>query len=252
MASKEASPVIRYIRRMAASGADRVDDRQLLDRFVTHRDEAVFAALLQRYGPLVWGLCRRILRSRDDADDAFQATFLLLVRKAPSIDRGDQLGPWLYGVAYRIAVRARANAARRRCHEQRAQKRTQVDPKVELDWHDVGPILDEEVQHLPEKYRIPFILCYLQGKTNAEAARQLGCPRGTILSRLARARERLRGRLTRRGLTLSVAGLAAILAPKSVAAPLALVNSTMKLVSTPWRRARRGGGRRVRARGRFD
>jgi RNA polymerase sigma factor (sigma-70 family) len=229
MAGKEANAVVRYIRRMAASGADRVEDWKLLDRFVTHRDEAAFEALLQRYGPLVWGMCRRILQSRDDADDAFQATFLVLVRKAASIGRRDQVGPWLYGVAYRIAVRARANAVKRRCHERQAPKNTPADPMTESDWRDLRPILDEEVQRLPEKYRIPFILCHLEGKTNDEAARQLGCPKGTIVSRLARARERLRGRLTRRGLALSVGGLAAFLTPKTTGAPLALMDSTMKI-----------------------
>jgi RNA polymerase sigma factor (sigma-70 family) len=231
MAAKPANPVIRYIRRMAAAaGADLIEDQQLLDRFVTHQDEAAFEALLQRYGPLVWGVCQRILQNRHDADDAFQATFLVLVRKAGSLGRRDLLGPWLYGVAYRIAVRARVNAAKRRRHEQRARRRTEADPMAELDWRDLRPILDEEVQRLPEKYRVPFILCHLEGKTNEEAALLLGCPKGTVLSRLARARERLRARLTRRGLVFSVAGLATVwsqqVAPAAV--PGALTEATIK------------------------
>jgi len=153
-----------------------------------------------------------------------------LVRKEGSIGRRDLVGPWLYGVAYRTAVRARANAAKRRCRELQAGRKTEADPVADLDWRDLRPILDEEVQRLPEKYRVPFILCHLEGKSNEEAARLLGCPKGTILSRLARARELLRYRLTRRGLTYSVAGLAVLLAQQAAraAVPVMLMDSTLK------------------------
>jgi RNA polymerase sigma factor (sigma-70 family) len=214
---------------MAVSTADAVEDQQLLDRFVKRRDEAAFEALLRRYGHLVWGLCRRILNDHHDADDAFQATFLVLVRKAGLIGRRDLLGPWLYGVAYRIAVRARTSAAKRHAREQQVRTKTHTDPGMDLEWRDLRNVLDEEVQRLPEKYRVPFILCHLEGKTNEEAARLLGCPKGTILSRLARARERLRLRLTRRGLMFSAGGLSALLTYEAaVGAPVGLTGSTLK------------------------
>src|SRR5262249_31616689 len=147
-----------------------------------------------------------------DAEDAFQATFLILVRKAGSLGRPELLGNWLYGVAYRTAARARAEATRRRFREVPLIDRDLPAKESTPDgvWRDLRPVLDEEINRLPDKYRAPFVLCYLEGKTNEEAARQLGCPLGTVLSRLARARERLRLRLTSRGLTLSVGLLGAM------------------------------------------
>src|SRR5262249_6700332 len=147
--------------------------------------------------------CRRVLRDPHDAEDAFQATFLLLVRKAGVLRRPEALGPWLYGVAYRTAIKARAGTARRREREQPVTVEPVAGPADDLVWRDLRPVLDDAVSRLPTKYREPVVLCYLQGRTNAQAARQLGVPVGTVATRLARAREQLRRYLTRRGLALS-------------------------------------------------
>jgi RNA polymerase sigma factor (sigma-70 family) len=182
-----------------------VSDGDLLGRFVGRGDQAAFTALVKRHGPMVFHVCRRLLRSTDNAEDAFQATFLVLVQKARSIGRPDSLGNWLYGVAYRTALKARATARQRQKHEHEASPwRAEAIDENSID--DLGPLVDEEVNRLPEKYRAPFVLCCLEGKTNADAARMLGCPRGTVLSRLARARSKLRARLRRRGVVPAVLG----------------------------------------------
>jgi RNA polymerase sigma factor (sigma-70 family) len=175
-----------------------------LDRFIVLHDEAAFDALLERHGPLVLGVCRRILHDVHDADDAFQATLLVLVRKAASIAKRQSVGSWLYGVAYRIAVKARTRAHRRRAHERSAVNRPTMDPLEDIVWRDLRPVLDEEVNRLPEKFRAPVVLCYLEGMSYAETARVLACCKGAIALRLGQARERLRRRLRRRGLDLSV------------------------------------------------
>jgi RNA polymerase sigma factor (sigma-70 family) len=200
-------------------------DAELLQRFVAQRDEGAFTVLVRRHGPAVLGVCRRVLRDPNDADDAFQATFLVLARKAASITRPALLAGWLYGVAYRTAREAKTRAARRRAHERQAPVARPTEPAVEVVWSDLRPVLDEEVNRLPEKYRVTFVLCYLQGLTNEEAAGLLGCPLGTVLSRLAWARDRLRTRLSRRGLALS-AGLLLPLNELSAAVPPALVQGT--------------------------
>jgi RNA polymerase sigma factor (sigma-70 family) len=223
--------LIHRVRRAAAvSDAREVADADLLERFVTRRDEAAFEVLVRRHGPMVHSVCRHLLRDPHDTEDAFQATFLVLVRKAASLQRRPLLYSWLYRVAYRIAVRARANAARRRAYEKQGVAivaARSCDEEMGRDWK---PILHEEVHRLPEKYRAPVLLCYLQGKTNEEAARQLGWPVGTVKGRLSRARELLRGRLTRRGVTLATGTFATTLsetlAPAAV--PVALVNNTLK------------------------
>ncbi|HZU36269.1 MAG TPA: sigma-70 family RNA polymerase sigma factor [Gemmataceae bacterium] len=225
MRSRQLHPLLRFLNRLAGPRLARdATDGELLRRFATDRDEDAFTALLQRHGPLVWGVCRRILQNSADAEDAFQATFLVLARKAGSIHKETALASWLYGVAYRVAMKARGAAARRRNHERRtamrADKPTRSDSVL-----DVEAALDEEVRRLPEKYRAPVILCYLQGKTNEEAARLLGCPKGTVLSRLARARERLRVRLIRRGLVLSTV-LASEAAAQGMPPALLLTSTT--------------------------
>src|SRR5262249_37019208 len=149
-----------------------------------------------------------------------QAVFLVLARKAGAIGRPELLANWLYGVAYRTALKAKTARIRRRLLEIRALPRNAADPVVDATWQDLRPLLDEEVNRLPAKFPAPFLLCHIEGKTNEEAARQLRCPLGTILSRLARARQRLRQRLTRRGVTLSAGLLAAQLTPESLAAPV--------------------------------
>jgi RNA polymerase sigma factor (sigma-70 family) len=204
-------------------------DRNLLERFGTQHDERAFEALLARHGPLVLGVCRRVLTDAHDADDAFQATFLVLVRKASSLGNCKSLASWLYTVAYHIALKARAGAARRRELEKRSAAMSPTEAADDGVWRFLRPVLDEELGQLPEKYRAPIVLCYLRGKTNEEAAQELGWTKGTVSGRLARARELLRGRLSRRGITLSTAGLGAILVEQQAnALPLELGRSTLK------------------------
>jgi RNA polymerase sigma factor (sigma-70 family) len=214
--------VVRWIHRLARE-ADTRPDRQLLHQFLHHGDEAAFAVLVYRHGPMVAGVCRRILGDAHDADDAFQATFLVLLRKARATAWSERLGPWLYGVAFRTAQKARFLRARRRAVERPADDRT-PEPATAVppasEWLD---LLDEELLALPAKYRLPLLLCELRGVRRREAARELGLAEGTLSSRLARGRQLLRRRLVRRGVTLSAAavlgGLAAQ-APAAVAPPL--------------------------------
>jgi RNA polymerase sigma factor (sigma-70 family) len=190
-----------------------------LQRFATYRDEEAFAELVQRNGALVLGVCRRVLGHAQDAEDAFQATFLVLARKARSIRRQQSLGSWLYKVAYRTALRARALAAQRKVRETAARERQPVLQFTETPEEELRPVLDEEVRRLPEKYRAPVLLCYLQGRTNEEAARQLHCPTGTLKVRLLRARELLRRRLVRRGVALSLTALLTTCVDQAYALP---------------------------------
>jgi RNA polymerase sigma factor (sigma-70 family) len=203
-------------------------DTELLQRYVANREEAAFEALVQRHGPMVLNVCRHLAQNPDDAEDAFQATFLVLVRRAASIRKPELLGNWLYGVAYRVATRARVQAAHRRAHEMRGIEMIAVDPPCE--GNELRPVLHEELNRLPEKYRAPMVLCYLQGKTNEQAARQLAWPIGTVKGRLARARERLRKCLLRRGVALSAGVLTTALMPdtSSAAVPAALVEATVR------------------------
>jgi RNA polymerase sigma factor (sigma-70 family) len=204
-----------------------VTDGQLLEQFVAEGDELAFAALLERHGPMVMGVCRRVLAEPSDAEDAFQATFMVLVRRAASVANPRLLGNWLYGVAHRTALEARARILRRTAREKQAAYEPGVEPTPDIIWREVRHVLDEEVSRLPDKYRIPFVLCYLEGQTNEEAASHLRCPKGTILSRLATARERLRARLVHRGVALSSASLGLLLTEKtSAAVPAALSAST--------------------------
>jgi RNA polymerase sigma factor (sigma-70 family) len=226
MATRQLAPVLRYIRRVSRAASADDSDRTLLQRFVRHGDAEAFAHLVRRHGPMVLGVCRRVLRDGHDADDAFQGVFLLLVRKAGSLRRPEQLGPWLHGVAHRVAVKARGLGLRRsRCEEPLPD--LPAPPSADdLIWRDLRPVLDDAVRSLPLKYRGPFVLCYLQGMTHAEAARHLGCPPGTIATRLSRARDQLRARLLRRGVTLSAGALAAALATRAEAAvPPALLGN---------------------------
>jgi RNA polymerase sigma factor (sigma-70 family) len=219
MAGAPTNPMLRFVRRIAGShdpGAD--PDGQLLERFVKAADESAFQALVHRHGPLVLSVCTRVLDNAHDAEDAFQATFLVLARKAGSVRAPELLGPWLYGVAYRTALKARAELLKRRKLERRLADMASPPDADNLVWRDLRPVLDEEVSRLPEKYRVPFVLCYLEGNTNEQAARMLGCPPGTVYSRLAWARERLRRQLGRRGLAFSVAALAVCLSRNAVSA----------------------------------
>jgi RNA polymerase sigma factor (sigma-70 family) len=173
---------------------------ELLDRFLSRRDEVAFEELLNRHGAMVLGVCRRWLMHTDDIDDAFQATFLILIRKASSLRNRDLLGPWLHGVAYRVAVRARAHSARRNAIHPLplTVEPSTCDVPGRLEQLELQCALDEEITRLPEKHRRAVILCFLEGRTHEDAARELGWPLGTVKSRLAWARDRLRDRLARR------------------------------------------------------
>jgi RNA polymerase sigma factor (sigma-70 family) len=207
-----------------AAGHD-LTDCQLLQRFAARRDEAAFAVLVRRHGRLVRAVCRRVLGPTPDAEDAFQATFLVLARKAGSGRWHDSVGNWLYGVARRVALRAKADAGRRRARERRAARLPEAPPETAS--HELAAVLDEELLRLPAHYRAPLLLCYLEGRTRDEAARQLGCALGTLKHRLERGRELLRARLTRRGLTLSAALLAGELTQQATeAAPAGLAALT--------------------------
>jgi RNA polymerase sigma factor (sigma-70 family) len=192
-------------------------DAQLLDCFLSDGDENAFAALVRRHGPMVFGVCRRLLPSWQDAEDAFQATFLVLARKAAAIQPRSQVGNWLYGVAYRTALEARTMLAKRRGKERPLQDVAQPESPDE-SWRELQPIFDSELNRLPDKYRIVIVCCDLQGKTRREAACQLGWPEGTVAARLARGRNLLRARLLRRGLTLGVGSLISLLDHKGASA----------------------------------
>jgi RND family efflux transporter MFP subunit len=212
MAWNRLHKIVRYIHSVAGTDAAAgPTDGQLLDRYVAQRDEGAFELLLWRHGTMVLNVCRRVLDDPHDVEDAFQATFLALVRKARSIVRREAVAGWLYRVAFRVAVEARTKAQKTRGWQLNGVEEPAAHPCQEAEWHELRPILDEELNRLPERFRLPLVLCYLEGKSNNEVARQLGCPPGTIFSRLSRGREILRRRLTRRGLTPSIAGLSAML-----------------------------------------
>jgi RNA polymerase sigma factor (sigma-70 family) len=212
---------------------EKVSDGDLLQRFVAQRDESAFANLVHRYGSLVLGVCQRVLGDRHQAEDAFQATFLVLIRRAGSLDRRGPLGNWLYAVAYRTATKARMTAARRRARERQAMDSTpQAYTVDEQAWNELRPILDEELSQLPGKYRAPLVLCYLEGKTQQEAAQELGWPSGSMSRRMNRARQLLRDRLQKRGVATSVGiGVLFWLLPQKANAAVvspALVQATVK------------------------
>jgi len=180
MANAHLDNVLYHLRKLAGGRPEEAwTDGQLLEHFLSKRDEAAFTTLVERHGPLVLGVCRRVLANDADAADAFQATFLVLARKAASIRKRESVGSWLYGVAYRLAHRAKVAAARRRVHERQVEPMPPSDPLAAVVWRDLRPILDEELDKLADKYRAPLVLCYLEGKTHEEAAQQLGWTNGT-------------------------------------------------------------------------
>jgi RNA polymerase sigma-70 factor (ECF subfamily) len=203
-------------------------DGQLLERYVAGRDEVAFEALVRRHGPMVLGVCRRLLTNPSDAEDAFQATFLVLVRKAPSVLPREKVANFLYGVAYRAAQKARAATVRRRCRERQVRVLPEPATVAEGLWHDLVPLLDQELSRLPDKYRLPLVLCDLEGRTRTDVAAHLGWPQGTVAGRLARGRDLLARRLARHGLPLSGGVLTALLAENAASAgvPVALVAAT--------------------------
>jgi RNA polymerase sigma factor (sigma-70 family) len=208
-----------------------ITDGQLLECFITRRDQDAFEALVRRHGPMVLGVCRRILRNAHDAEDAFQATFLVLVKKATSIGQRELVGNWLYGAAYRAALEAKA--ARRRVRERQVSAVPESKAAKDADvWLELRPVLDQELSRLPDKYRVAVVLCDMEGRTRKDVARQLGIPEGTLSGRLTTARRMLAGRLARHGFALSGGALAAALSQgtASACAPV-LVASTVKVAT---------------------
>jgi RNA polymerase sigma factor (sigma-70 family) len=218
MARTHFPSVLRQIQRAVRDRVGALPDEQLLERFLSHGDGAAFEVIVWRHGPMVFSVCRRLVPNLHDAEDVFQATFLLLARRAGSIARGRSLAAWLYKVAHRTALRARA---RSRKYGASAFPVTDIPARADREgpvWRELRPLLDEAIQRLPERYRTPIILCYLEGNSYREAAASIGCPVSTLSTRLMRARELLRRHLCRRGITLPATVVAAVLAEQTLAA----------------------------------
>jgi RNA polymerase sigma factor (sigma-70 family) len=232
MATTQLAAAVRHIRRLA-------DDRKMSQRtdgvllraFLSDNSQAAFEALVQRHGPMVLRVCRRTLGNVHDAEDAVQATFLLLAQKATSVRKRESLASWLYGVAYRMATNTRRSAQRRHKHESQAGQPQPRDPAIITAWNELQALLDEEIASLPETLRAPFVLCCMESKSYAEAALELGLQEGTIRNRLGRARKRLQVRLTRRG--LSLATVLAAVAVGSSSASAAVTRSLMRAIVEP-------------------
>jgi RNA polymerase sigma factor (sigma-70 family) len=234
MAISPMTMVFRHLRRAVIWRQDEdTTDGQLLKRFLDDRDEAAFEALVLRHGPMVLGVCRRVLGNVDDAEDAFQAAFLVLVRRAGAIARAELLGNWLHGVAYRTALAAKGKAIRRRSREKQVKDMPHPAVVPEADGTELVVLLDQELHRLPDKYRVPVVLCDLEGGARKDVAQQLGLAEGTLSSRLATARKMLARRLARHGLPVSAAALATAFAPSLAPAglPAALVQSTVSAAS---------------------
>jgi RNA polymerase sigma factor (sigma-70 family) len=236
MSIRSVHDILNYLRNTALPGeGEEPTDGQLLERFVNRREAAALEVLVRRHGPMVWGVCRRLLGNHHDAEDAFQATFLVLVRKAASIGSRELLANWLYGVALQTGRKARQTAAKRRAREKQVETMPEplaAPPDPDLG-RDLRPLLDQELSRLPDRYRVALVLCDLEGKSRKEAARQLGLAEGTVASRLARARTMLARRLARHGLAVSggtlAAGLSSNAAPACV--PALVMSSTIKVTS---------------------
>src|SRR4051794_317179 len=229
MKSEALRPLLTALRRPVDDR--RLSDRQLLQDYLDRGDETAFALLVRRHGPRVRAACRQVLADEADVDDAFQATFLVLLDKARSMQWRSCLGGWLFGVAHRVALRARARAAARHRHESRVIRSTSI-PEVDLSWREAVAVLHEELDRLPDRLRLPLLLCYLEGLSRDEAAQQLGWTPGTVKGCLERGRLRLRTRLARRGVTLT-AGLLTVLGNSSAAStvPPRLVQTTLQAVA---------------------
>src|SRR5262245_19369202 len=209
----------------------RLIDRELLHLYLDDRSQDAFAELLRRHQRMVWNVCRGALPCRQDAEDAFQATFVVLARKAASIRKQDSLASWLHGVAHRVALRARRDAARRQARERQARAMAPTKQCVsEQAWNDLQAALTAEVERLPAKYKAPFVLCHLEGKSMAEAAQQLGWKAGTVSGRLTQARKLLEKGLARQGVALATALTAAAITQSTVSAavPAPLAEASAK------------------------
>jgi RNA polymerase sigma factor (sigma-70 family) len=231
MAHRQPDLLFRHLHRLVAAESSAISDQELLERFARHHEEAAFEALVQRHGPMVLRVCQGELKDQHLAEDAFQATFLVLVRKVSSIHKHTAVGSWLYKVAYHIALRARGAAAQRRQRESQVASPMTPSPLDDLTWRDLCAVLNEELQRLPAKYQAPVILCCLEGRARDEAAQQLGWSLGTVKGRLERGRELLRARLLRRGIALSAA-LGATLLPEGAgraSVPATLTSVTVRV-----------------------
>ena len=231
MASRHLGVIVEHLCRLSAQTENKqLSDQQLLDRYVCDRSEAAFQALVGRCGQTVLRVCRRVLSQPEDVEDAFQATFLVLVRKAASLRRSGSLRSWLYGVAYRTAAHAKVDAAKRHAREAQVPARAEADALAEITLRELLIALDEELFHLPKQYQGPLLLCYLEGKTRDEAAAELGWSLATLGRRLERGRELLRTRLARRGIAFPVALGPLLLLQSGARAeiPMALIASTVK------------------------
>ena len=223
MTRVQLAPLVSHLRRLAsAPWVQERTDAELLAQFVTQRDETAFTALVARHGQVVQGVCRNILRNEQEVEDAVQATFLILARKAGTIQKAGSIASWLHGVAYRTAMNARKIDARRRRREKQSPARSPEQPVSEAAFREIQAILHEEVQRLPARCRAPFILCCLEGKSRTEAARQLGWKDRSVTARLTEAKGILRTRLTRRGVALSAALCASAVSPAGVVSAAAI------------------------------
>ncbi len=234
MATRQLGATLRYLRGLAATECQTArSDQDLLHAYLDHQDQGAFAALVQRHGPLVMGVCRRVLHDAHAAEDAFQATFLLLARNGATIRKQGAVASWLYGVAYRVSSNAKRATARRRRHETEAMAMRRTAATSDLSWREVQAVLDEELQRLAEIQRAAFVLCCLENRSCAEAARELAVAEGTVWNRVARARKLLRERLAARGVTLSaLLGVAAVCQDGLLAAvPAGLVRATVQAVA---------------------
>ncbi|HMF18156.1 MAG TPA: sigma-70 family RNA polymerase sigma factor [Gemmataceae bacterium] len=231
MAKASLTAVLHHVRRLAeGNGAAEQDDRVLLQRFIRQRDEWAFSLLMRRHGGLVLRVCRGVLRNDQDAEDAFQATFLVLARKARTIRKGGSLASWLFGVARRTALKARQAALRRQRHQPPAPGPNPEQPSSAASLRELQALLDDEIERLPKNLHEAFVLCCIEGKNRAEAARELGWKEGTLSARVAQARERLRQKLVRRGFSLSAAlAAASLITDTAVAAvPPALIQAVSR------------------------
>jgi RNA polymerase sigma factor (sigma-70 family) len=231
MASTQGAVLLRQIRQLvAAQCPSQQTDQQLLQQFIATHDEAAFAVLVQRHGALVLGVCRSALHHPQDAEDVFQATFLVLARKAHTIRKQQSLSSWLHGVAHRLALKAKTQAERRRARENRPVEQPSGSTLDDLTWRELRVVLHEELERLPETYRAALLLCYWEGKTRDEAAAQLNWTVGAFKKHLERARNLLRGRLLRRGLAPSAALVAALLSANGAKAAVgtSMIHSTTR------------------------
>ena len=230
---------------MSAETLASCSDQQLVEQFRSGRDEATFRAILERHGPMVFHVCRRVLSSAADVEDAFQATFLILIRRGHTVRRHSSLASWLHGVAWRTALKLRAQSDRRRRREAKSASTEAAAVTDDTTWGELRGILDEELQRLPETLRAPLLLCYLEGRTQDEAAAQIGVSKSTLRRNLDRARERLGRRLARRGVTLGTVLGAGLVSECAQAPACRAPLDAGRGVRESYRREPRGAGDRA-------